>query len=167
MKSIMINLAQTMRTSIAMVAAFLSFPANAADGAQVTQFVTNFDSGRYNISASETGVLSIDCLERCATRVAIKHNIGRTNLGIFRLSDANNLLFTTWVGGSSYRVIIYKIDGKNTKKVLDEYAIGGMDLIGSSGKNVVVRIPQFASVRDKRKVIRSWRWNNATGRFDR
>jgi hypothetical protein len=156
-----------MRVSIILMMALFSLPASAEEGEQGTRFIASYDSGKYIVRASEAGVLTIDCSERCASPVSIKDNIGRTNLGIFRLSDANNLLFTTWVGGSSYRAIIYKIDGKNTKKVLDEYAIGGVDFIGSNGKNIVVRIPQFASARDKRRVVRSWRWNNAVGRFQR
>lgn len=62
--------------------------------------------------------ITIDCTEKCTRPVHYREATGDTPLGLFS-RDQNDLAFSTWSGGSAYRVKVWSVAGGAVRKVLE------------------------------------------------
>jgi hypothetical protein len=143
----------------------LSGPAVAADGDARLTAVMAFDEQTYRVSAALDGPLTIECTDGCASPVRFSDDPGGTAIGVFRLTDADNLIYTTWVSGSAYRTAVYVVGPNGVRRVFSEYSLGAVDLIGAAAGGPVIRAKQFVSQGTRKTVVRSWRWDKARGAF--
>ncbi|QYE34084.1 hypothetical protein KZX46_14950 [Polymorphobacter sp. PAMC 29334] len=74
--------------------------------------------------ATTSGALHIDCIAACRSAVHFTEAVDDVPLGLFRLWDGDNLVFTTWGGGSVYRVRAYAINARGVRKVLEAASRG-------------------------------------------
>jgi hypothetical protein len=145
----------------------MAAPVAAADPEPRLSAQMAFDDQTYRVSAALDGPLTIECVEGCTTPVRFTDDPGGTAIGAFRLTDADNLIYTTWVSGSAYRTAIYEIGKGGVRRVFSEYSVGGVDLLGAAPGGPAIRAKQFVSEGSRKTVIRSWRWNKARKTFVR
>jgi hypothetical protein len=145
----------------------LSVPAIAAESEPRLTAQMAFDEQIYRVSAALDGPLTIECIEGCAGPVRFSDDPGGTAIGMFRLTDADNLVYTTWVSGSAYRTAVYAVGPNGVHKVFSEYSLGAVDLLGAVAGGPVIRVKQFVSQGTRKTVVRSWRWNAARKIFVR
>jgi hypothetical protein len=120
-----------------------------------------FDEKDFLIAASFDGPITIECVKGCASKTRLTDDPGGTLIGAFRLTDADSLLYTTWVSGTAYRIAIYSVHADSVKKVFDEYTLSGVDLLGASANGPVIRAKQYITQSSRKTVVRSWQWNAA------
>ncbi len=81
-----------------------------ADASTFMVQVTGGHPGGYQIA--------IDCTENCARTVHYRETTGDAPDGLF-FRDQNGLVFSTWSGGSAYRVIVWSVAGHSVQKVIE------------------------------------------------
>src|SRR4051812_46423732 len=105
--------------------------------------------------------LVIRCLERCSQFNVYRERVATTPLGLFRLTDAYPLVLTTWAGGTSTRLKIYRIDPTGAKLVFNQYTLGTPTITPKGGVLSVTAV-QYAGgggAGSHRKVLsRTWTW---------
>ena len=134
-------------------------PSAATTETSQSSALMTFGDEEYLVSVRSEGTLTINCVRGCATPVSFSDDPAGKSIGLFRLTDNDNLLYTTWVGGSTYRLVIYAIDKTGPRKVLDEYSLAAPDILGSIADGPAIRLTQFISEASRRRVIRNWRWS--------
>jgi hypothetical protein len=143
-------------------------PALAAnDGDVRSQAIMDFGDAGYAVTVRYNGQITIECVRDCSRPARLVDDPAGTSIGIFRLTDNDNLLFTTWVGGSGYKLVVYAIDPSGPRKVFDEYTVAAPDILGSGIGGPSVRLTQYVSQTTRKKTLRSWRWNAVGGIFTR
>jgi hypothetical protein len=102
--------------------------------------VTGELSGDYQIA--------IDCTERCTRPVHYRETTSDTPLGLFS-RDQNNLVFSTWSGGSAYRVMVWAIAGDNVRKVVELSSRGTPNFWSDAQGRPTIETYEGASVRKR------------------
>ena len=105
--------------------------------------------------------LRIRCVEACSQPVDY-HLDTETPLGLFQLSDADDLLMSTWVSGSAYRVRVHRLTLQGVSMVLDAPTLGAPSILSNgNGWRVVttVRKTERAAPGIVRRVI--WAWDGS------
>ena len=101
--------------------------------------------------------LNIVCQKGCASNVSFLERVDDYPLGMFRLSDQEDILLTTWVSGSAYKVRGYHLTGARVDKVLDVSSATTptitLDLTGHS----VITVTSRPTSQSKLK-INTWIW---------
>lgn len=128
--------------------------AAARDGAAATRPAATLrvDGGRSTfmvVVAAEASVgyqITIDCIERCARPVHYEETTGDTPLGLFS-RDQNDLIFSIWSGGSSYRVLVWSLAGNTVRKIAE---------LSSRGR------PDFMTVPDGAPVVQTYEGDSGT-----
>ena len=62
--------------------------------------------------------IAIDCVENCAKPVHYGEGTSDSPLGLFS-RDQGDLIFSTWSGGSAYRVMVWSVAGDTVRKVVE------------------------------------------------
>jgi hypothetical protein len=107
--------------------------------------------------------ITIDCTERCATAVHYSEATGDTPLGLFS-RDQNDLIFSTWSGGSAYRVLVWSVANGTVRKVAELSSRGRPDFVtGSDGAPVI----QTYEADGRATTLRRVRWTFAHDHFVR
>jgi hypothetical protein len=111
--------------------------------------VVDIESMRFVAAVTESSpgsrelrYLNIICESGCPGRVEFMEEVGDTPLGLFRTSDIDDNLISTWVAGTSYVVRVYHLSNSSITKVLDEHSVRAPE-IGLSGRGTT-RIVVFA-----------------------
>ena len=82
--------------------------------------------------------LAIDCIAACRHALHYREAIDDLPLGVWRFGDGGNLVFTSWVGGSAYRVRVYAVRARGVEKVLDTSSLGAPEVGMSRGGEILV-----------------------------
>lgn len=107
--------------------------------------------------------IAIDCTEKCARPVHYRETTSDTPLGLFS-RDQNNLVFSTWSGGSAYRVMVWSVAGDTVRKVAELSSRGTPNFLSDANGRPTIETFEGASV-DTR--LRRVRWTFIKGRFVR
>lgn len=107
--------------------------------------------------------IAIDCIERCARPVHYREATGDTPLGLFS-RDQNDLVFSTWSGGSAYRVIVWSVAGDTVRKVVELSSRGTPNFLSDTyGRSIIETYEGESVVAGLRRV----RWTFTNGHFVR
>lgn len=113
--------------------------------------------------ASEGYEIAIDCVRRCPKPIHYRDVTADTPLGLFS-RDQNDLIFSTWSGGSAYRVVVWSVSDGRIRKVAELSSRGRPDFMnGSDGKPVIQTYEADSGADPLLRV----RWIFANGRFVR
>ena len=113
--------------------------------------------------APEGYAISIDCVERCLKPIHYRDTTGDTPLGLFS-RDQNSLIFSTWSGGSAYRVVVWSVADYHIRKVAELSSRGRPDFMSGPDGVAVIQTYEADSSTDP---LRRVRWTFANGRFVR
>jgi len=97
----------------------LAYLAVDTDRGQVAVAVTDKKNEKGEISRQ----INISCGNSCDLQ-PYSENITEYPLGVFRLSDINDNILSTWVAGNSYVVRIYSVAGKGVVKIFEQHSLG-------------------------------------------
>ncbi len=128
------------------------------DSGSVDIAVTDHGPQAAKHSRSSSRVLNIVCAMNC-TGVDYVEPVDEYPLGLFRLSDLNDLLFSTWVGGSAYVVRAYKISAHGAVKVLDVHTIKSPEIFSGKNGHPEVKIYERASQRSTTVIPATLFWD--------
>ncbi|EIZ78842.1 hypothetical protein WSK_2385 [Novosphingobium sp. Rr 2-17] len=107
--------------------------------------------------------IAIDCTEKCARPVHYREATGDAPLGLFS-RDQNGLVFSTWSGGSAYRVRVWSVAGDTVRKVAEMSSRGRPDFLSDShGWPMIQTYERIGSAAGLRRV----RWTFVGGHFMR
>jgi hypothetical protein len=126
------------------------------DKGVVAAAVTNRNSEKGPLSRQ----LSISCEEKCGLEPYVE-KIDDSPLGLFRLSDINDNLISTWVSGTAYVVRVYSLSSTKVKKVLDEHSRGQPTFYVDSKGRDHIRTFARASERTTKIIQHDWVWTGA------
>jgi hypothetical protein len=145
------------RTSSAQQTKPLAYLLFQADDGDIAAAVT--DSAQDGDKPREIRNLNIVCDRKPCRIHDYIERVYEYPLGLFRLSDLEDNLITTWVAGSAYVVRIYNIRSPNVIKVLDVHSIRSPEVFVS--KNGYTKVRVFVRASEKSNIVRSviWSWN--------
>ena len=83
--------------------------------------------------------LDVRCSAACRGFKAFHEDVPESPISLYIPSDADDLLYTTWGGGSAYRVKVYAISAAGVRRVLDEGSLGLPDFLTDAAGRRVVR----------------------------
>ena len=115
---------------------------------------------RGSSDSSNERTINIACSSGCAAEETLSQPFDDEPLGIFRLSDQNNIVYVTAAGGSSYKIKAYYLGKSKITEVLDTYSLGAPSIITSDGKEQVF-VRHYVSENSKKIVMESLVWNGA------
>lgn len=123
-----------------------------------TVFIASVTEGKLE-GKSLVRTLNVICDEGCNIPVKYIEMIEDYPLGIFRLSDVDDNIVTTWVAGSTYAVRIYSLSDSGIKKSLELKSISTPVFSnGPRGKSEVsIFLPN--KIKSKGLVKQTWQWN--------
>jgi hypothetical protein len=125
---------------------------------------TEFDAVVADVKHSNGSerTLNIVCQKGCSGKVEFSERIDDFPLGLFRLSDVDDIMVTTWVSGSAYKVRVYSMSNKEIKKVLDVNSISTPTVTTDTrGHAMIVTFASRASGRGH-SAQKIWRWRGGT-----
>lgn len=123
-----------------------------------TFFVQVSDSGDHTLHRK----IRIECVEKCRQPVFFEEKLVDPVLGVFTLSDRDDIIFSIWASGTAYVVRAYKIGPTSAVKVFEEYSKWYPYFIGSSSPGVVIRTFLYDERADPTREEpkpRDWRWD--------
>ena len=92
------------------------------------------------LASADTGYrLIVHCASQCGAFKDYLENVSYAPLSIYSPSDSNHLLYTTWGGGTGYRVKVYALTAGGVRSVLDEPTVGLPDFLTDKKGRFVVR----------------------------
>jgi hypothetical protein len=107
--------------------------------------------------------VSIDCSERCAKPIHYAETTSDTPLGIFS-RDQDGLVFSTWSGGSVYRVLVWSVTDDGVRKVTELSSRGRPDFLSNADGEAVI---QTYEADTGTAPLHHVRWTFHQGRFAR
>lgn len=116
-----------------------------------------------SISVDEQGsrTIAIDCASGCPAPLRYRETVADMPLGLFRLSDADDLIYSYWGGGTGYRVRIWSVASDRVVKVMDAWTAGTPILGRTTGKSIEIwtferrdRAPGYARTHSVKWVYR-------------
>ena len=82
---------------------------------------------------------TVRCTAKCGSFRDYAEDVAFTPVSIHVPSDADDLVYTTWGGGSAYRVKVYAVTAAGVRQVLDEGTVGVPDFLTDVAGRFVVR----------------------------
>lgn len=106
----------------------------------------------------------IDCVRHCPAQIRYSQDIGETPLGLFKRWDGDDLVYSTWAGGSAYRVRVWAVTSHGVSQVLDVASRARPDFLATKdGVSVVRTYEADSGVQPPTPVT----WRYQSGRFSR
>jgi hypothetical protein len=93
--------------------------------------------------------LNIVCQKGCSGDVKLFERIEDFPLGLFRMSDESDLLLTTWVSGSAYKLRGYNLTKSRIYKVIEVGSVSQPTISSNKGHLSITVSPMHASGRTK------------------
>lgn len=90
-------------------------------------------------SADAAHRFTVRCTARCGSFRDYGEDVASAPVSIHVPSDADDLIYTTWGGGSAYRVKVYAVTAAGVRQVLDEGTLGLPDFLTDAAGRFVVR----------------------------
>jgi hypothetical protein len=107
--------------------------------------------------------IAIDCTEKCVRQVHYRETTSDTPLGLFS-RDQNGLVFSTWSGGSAYRVMVWSVASDTVRKVGELSSRGTPNFLSDANGRPTIETFEGASVAAR---LRRVRWTFIKGHFVR
>ncbi|WP_170318441.1 hypothetical protein [Sphingomonas sp. PAMC 26621] len=107
--------------------------------------------------------IAIDCTKKCAKPVHYQEATSDAPLGLFS-RDQNDLIFSTWSGGSAYRVRVWSVAGNTVRKVVELSSRGTPDFLSDSHGRPMIETYEGDSVAVRLSRVR---WIFVNGHFVR
>lgn len=105
--------------------------------------------------------ITIDCTEHCTRVIHYRETTSDTPLGIFS-RDQNGLIFSTWSGGSTYRVVVWSVSDNDVQRVTELSSRARPDFMsGPDGTPVIQTYEADTAAAPLHRI----RWIFANGRF--
>lgn len=144
---------------------FLAISLLSASASPVAALRVNGDQSSFMVTVTEDASvgyqITIACTARCAKAINYHETTGDTPLGLFS-RDQNGLVFSTWSGGSAYRVVVWSVSDDGVRKVAELSSRGRPDFTsGPDGTAVIQTYEADSAVLPLHRI----RWTFANGRF--
>ena len=107
--------------------------------------------------------IAIDCTEKCARPVHCRETTSDTPLGLFS-RDQNDLVFSTWSGGSAYRVMVWSVARDTVRKVVELSSRGTPNFLSDPHGRPTIETYEGESVAARLSRVR---WTFVKGHFVR
>jgi hypothetical protein len=128
--------------------------------ADAGNFLANIGEKHSNKSKYSTNLLKIACISDCKSATYYEEKIDDYPIGLFRASDDDDLLISTWASGSAYVIRVYKIQAGLITKVLDQHSLGVPEVTGSEKFDLTIVTTAKSGRGDLDAPINAkWRWD--------
>lgn len=106
----------------------------------------------------------IDCVRHCPVQIRYSQDVGETPLGLFKPWDGDDLVYSTWAGGSAYWVRVWAVTSHGISQVLEVASRARPDFLATKDGVSVVRTYEADS---GLQPLRPVTWRYQSGRFSR
>jgi hypothetical protein len=108
--------------------------------------------------------LVIDCVRGCSGPIRYSQDISDTPIGLFKLWDGDNLVYSIWAGGSAYRVRAWSVSGHGVSQVLEASSRGRPDFLsGADGEPTIRTYEAEGGTQSRQPAL----WQYREGKFSR
>lgn len=103
----------------------------------------------------------VDCVPGCLSAGRYSQDISDSPIGLFKLWDGDDLVYSIWAGGSAYRVRVWAVTARGVSQVLEASSRGRPDFLsGPDGAPEIRTYEADGGTQPQRPVL--WRYRAGT-----